>query len=64
MVKTTILVKMTLFRTGFSIRRTKMVHFGPFWPKEVHLVHVGPSTVLWPFLNDTLDIFENPYGPP
>ena len=33
MVQTTILVKMTLFRTGFG---TKMVHFGPFWPEEVH----------------------------
>ena len=25
-----------LFRTGFSIRETKMDHFGPFWPEEVH----------------------------
>ena len=24
-----------------------MVHFGPFWPDEVHL---GPQPVLWPFL--------------
>ena len=31
MVRTTILVKMTLFRTDFSIRETKMDHFGPFW---------------------------------
>ena len=38
-----ILVKMTLFRTGFWIlafarpKWTKMVHFGPIWPEEVHL---------------------------
>ena len=25
---------------------SKMVHFGPFWQ-----VHLGPPTVLWPFLN-------------
>ena len=29
---------------------TKIVHFGPFWPEEVHLVHLGPPAVLWPFL--------------
>ena len=35
MVQMTILVKITLFRTDFSIRGTKMdhmVHFDPFWP--------------------------------
>ena len=32
----------------FSIWWTKMAHFGPFWPEGVHL---GPPTVLWPFLN-------------
>ena len=41
MVQTTILVKMTLFQTGFYLafarpKWTKMVHFGPFWPEEVH----------------------------
>ena len=30
---------------------TKMVHFGPFWPEEAILVHLGPPTVLWPSLN-------------
>ena len=25
-----------LFRTGSGIREAKMVHFGPFWPKEVY----------------------------
>ena len=30
---------------------TKMVHFGRFWPEEVHL---GPFTVLWPVLSITL----------
>ena len=44
MVQTTILVKMTLFRTRFQHSRD---HFGPFWPL---LVHFGPPTVLWPFL--------------
>ena len=31
---------------------TKMVHFffGPCWPKEAILVHLGPPTVLWPLL--------------
>ena len=29
---------------------TKMVHFGPFWPKRSILVHLGPPTVLWPLL--------------
>ena len=33
MVQTTILVKMTLFRTGFLHSRDQN---GPFWPKEVH----------------------------
>ena len=32
MVRMTILVKMTLFRTG----ETKMVHSGPYWPEGVH----------------------------
>ena len=36
MVQTTIWVKMTLCRTGFSIRETKMDQNDPFWPKEVH----------------------------
>ena len=27
-------------------KRTKMVHFGQFWPEEVHF---GPPTILWPF---------------
>ena len=31
----------------FSIRETKMVHFGL---KRSILVHLGPPTVLWPFL--------------
>ena len=30
---------------------TKMVHFGPFWPKRSILVHLGPPTVLWPLLS-------------
>ena len=34
----------------FSIRETKMVHFGPCWPEEAILVHLGPPTVLWPSL--------------
>ena len=29
---------------------TTMVHFAPFWPEEAILVHLGPPTVLWPFL--------------
>ena len=36
MVTTTILVKIALFRTGFSIHETKMDQNGPFWPKEVY----------------------------
>ena len=28
----------------------KMVYFGPIWPEEDHLVHLGPPTVLWPFV--------------
>ena len=66
MVLTTILVKMPLFRTGFSIRETKMDQNGPFWSILVHfglkrsiLVHSGPPTVLWPFLKN----FEMPRGP-
>ena len=54
MVQMTILVKMTLFRTGFSHSRDQngpkwciLVHFGL---KRSILVHLGPPTVLWPFL--------------
>ena len=54
MVQTTILVKMTLFRTGFQHSRDQN---GPKWSILVHfglkrsiLVHLGPPTVLWPFL--------------
>ena len=38
MVQTTILVKMAVFRTGFRYSRHQkiLVHFGPFWPKEVY----------------------------
>ena len=54
MVKTTILVKMTLFRTGFWYSRDQngpngsiLVHFGL---KRSILVHLGPPTVLWSLL--------------
>ena len=52
MVQTTILVKMTFFRTGFYLaftrpKWTKMVHFGL---KNSILVHLAPPTVLWPAL--------------
>ena len=51
MVKTTILVKVTLFWTGFNIRETKMdqrsIFFGASqWPEEVHFGSLGPPTVL------------------
>ena len=42
-------VQMTLFRTDFSIRETKMDHF---LTRSI-LVHLGPPTVLWPFLRCT-----------
>ena len=52
MVKTTILAKMTLFRTGFWYSQDQN---GPKWSVLVHfglkrsiLVHLGPPTVLWP----------------
>ena len=36
---------------------TKMVHFGPFGPERSILVHLGPPTVLWPFLNAAVAIY-------
>ena len=54
MVQTTILVKMTSFRSGFQHSRDQnrpkwciLVHFGL---KRSILVHLGPPTVLRPFL--------------
>ena len=54
MVQTTILVKMTLFRTGLWHSQDQngpkwsiLVHFGL---KRTILVHSGPPTVHWPFL--------------
>ena len=53
MVQTTILVKITLFRTGFQQPNwTNMVHFGPFWPEEAHF---GPFRSA----NHTLAIPDN-----
>ena len=71
MVQTTILVEMALFRTGFfSIRETKIDHFGPFWPEEVHF---GPfrstnRTLVTPenslrMLNALHVVFPLPRGP-
>ena len=34
----------------FSIRETKMDPNGPFWSIFSILVHLGPPTILWPFL--------------
>ena len=47
MVQMTILVKRPCSEPDFSIRKTKMDQNGPFWSI---LVHLGPPTVLWPFL--------------
>ena len=55
MVQTTILVKVTLFRTGFLHSRDQN---GPFWPEEVHFgpfrsvnrTLVIPDTYSWSFL--------------
>ena len=40
--------KLPYSELDFSIRGTKIVHFGPFWPEEAILVHLGPPTVHWP----------------
>ena len=56
MVKTTILVEMTLFRTGFLFLRDQngpLVHIGPFCLKRSVLGHLGPPTALWPLLTNS-----------
>ena len=64
MVKTTILVRMTLTKLNLSIPETKMDQNGPFWPDEFHL---GLPTVLWPLpqhISHETITYECPIQPP
>ena len=71
MVRTTILVKMTLFRTGFWYSRDQN---RPKWSILVYfalersiLVHLGPPTVLWlllTFVREVVARFEPGQLPP
>ena len=56
MVKTTILVKLALFQTEFSIDESRMDQNCQFWPEEVHFHPFGSANRTLAIPEKTRDI--------